>query len=174
MRTPDAHSKQTLVEPCKNSPLATDLVSPPPATCKTWKQEGNKVATGPDIPLPPILTQELSWLSLTTSLSGSSCLPWHHSIAGLANDKVLNRYLSRPGPSLRQHRPPPDALQLRYSMWRTTASSQRCSCWLQRHTTCREGMREGRKEGRPVYTKASEVGGIWLSYFLINVVFHFY
>lgn len=92
---------------------------------------------------PDLVNQLLSW---------SFCLPWHHSIAWLANNKSANHYLSCPGPSLRQYRPPPGALQPNYSLWRTTASGLHCSCWLQKHTTARVG----RKEGRKVYNRVNE------------------
>lgn len=151
---PFTSSKSLL--PRKNSPLATDLVSPLPATCKTRRQEGNKAAqmqTDAERELVPRPTSDLYISTYTDSpdlphqsLSCSSCLHWHHIISRLANDKVANRYLSCPGPFLRQCRPPPGALQLHHSMWRTTACSLSCSCWLQEHTTSRVGRKERRQE----------------------------
>lgn len=108
---------------------------------------------------PDLVNQLLSW---------SFCLPWHHSIAWLANNKSANHYLSCPGPSLRQYRPPPGALQPNYSLWRTTASGLHCSCWLQKHTTARVG----RKEGRKVYNRVNEQVRHF-SLFL-NMGLHFY
>lgn len=82
-----------------------------------------------DRTLPPIQTFKPIPGLPHWPLSWSSCLPWHHSIAWFANDKVANRYLSWIGPFLRQCRPPPGALQPNYWLWRTTASGLHCSCW---------------------------------------------
>lgn len=91
----------------------------------------------------------------------SSCHPWHHSIAWLANDKVPNHYLSCPGPILRQCTPPPGALQPYYTLWRTTASSLCCSCWLKEYAATRIGLREG---ARKMCKKCKWVNGTSLSY----------